>query len=104
MIEALTMANCESKIGQEDCVALLDFWREDCGTCRALTEELELLSKERPELKIFRINVEEEPELAKKYRVMMAPSLLVVKGGASKKKSLGFKSKEHILEMIEQFA
>ena len=82
---------------------MLDFWRENCGTCQSLSKELALVAEERPDLKIYSVSVEDEPELVKKFRVMMAPTLLLVKGGATKKKSIGYKSKESILEMVEMY-
>lgn len=102
-INPIAMKDFEEKILNEQEGILVDFWRDNCGTCQALSQELELLAEEKPELKIYSASVENEPELAKKLRVMMAPSLLFIKGGIVKKKSLGFKSKDSIIEMMGTF-
>lgn len=102
-IQAITLADYEEKIANEAEGILLDFWRENCGTCQSLSQSLEQLAEEKPELKIYTVCVDKEAELAKKMRVMMAPTLLFVKGGAVKKKSLGYKSKDSIIEMMETY-
>lgn len=102
-IQAITLADYEEKILNEQEGILLDFWRENCGTCQTLSQALSQVAEEKPDLKIYSICVDTEAELAKKMRVMMAPTLLLVKGGAVVKKSLGYKSKESILEMMETY-
>lgn len=98
-IQAITLADYEAKIANEPEGILVDFWRENCGTCQSLSQSLEMLAEEQPQLKIYSVCVDTEAELAKKMKVMMAPTLLFVKGGATRKKSLGYKSKESIAEM-----
>ena len=95
-IEAIVSADFEERI-------LLDFWRENCGACQSLSKELAQVSEERPELKVYSANVDTETELVNKFRVMMAPTLLFIKGGAVKKRSIGFKSKKSIMEMADDY-
>lgn len=102
-IQAIKLEDYEARIANEAEGILIDFWRENCGTCQALSQALEQVAEEKPELKIYSVCVDTEAELAKKMKVMMAPSLLFVKAGVTKKKSLGYKSKESILEMLETY-
>lgn len=102
-MNALTAAEYESRILQEKEGILLDFWREDCAVCQSLSQELAMVAQERPELKIYSVDSQNEPELVQRFRVMMAPTLLFVQGGEVKKRSIGFKSKDSILQMAEQY-
>ncbi len=102
-IEAIVSADFEEKILHEEAGILLDFWRENCGACQSLSKELAQVSEERPELKVYSANVDTETELVNKFRVMMAPTLLFIKGGAVKKRSIGFKSKKSIMEMADDY-
>lgn len=102
-ITALKTAEYKEKILDANEGLLLDFWRENCATCSSLSHELALAAEERPELKIYSVSVDSEMELAKKLHVMMAPTLLLMKEGKVLKKSIGFKSKDHILEMVDNY-
>lgn len=79
---------------------LLDFWAAWCGPCRMLAPVLEELAQEHPEIKIGKVNVDEEPELAKQFQVMSIPSLFVLKNGAVTAKNVGALPKEQILAML----
>lgn len=100
-VEQLTIADYEEKIQNENSFVLLDFWKDGCGPCKALSEELASFAEENPDIKIYSVKLEDEPELVEKFRVMAAPTLLVVKDGTVKKKSLGYKSKESIQTLVE---
>ena len=60
---------------------MLDFWASWCGPCRMMAPVVEEIAAERPDIKVGKINVDEQPELAGQYRVMSIPTLLVMKGG-----------------------
>lgn len=101
-LSKITIDEYDEKIANETAVVLLDFWKEGCGPCKALMPEVEAVLEANPQYKGYSVNIEEDEELVSKFRVMAAPTLLVIKDGAVKKKSLGYKSKESILEMIEK--
>lgn len=79
---------------------LLDFWAPWCMPCRMVGPVLEEISKERQDIKVGKINVDEEPELASQFQIMSIPTLLVIKDGKIKNHSIGAKSKTEILAML----
>ncbi len=100
-VNKITDETYEELIQNESAVVLLDIWKDGCGPCQALAPEVEKVSEEHSEIKVFSANIADVPGLVEKFRVMAAPTLLVIKDGAVKKKSIGFKSAEHIVEMLD---
>lgn len=76
--------------------ALIDFWAPWCMPCQMLTPHLEELSEEIPELIIAKVNVDDEPELARKYGINSIPCLMLFENGNLINKSLGYMDKESI--------
>ena len=99
-VQVLTEKEFEENIISEKEIVLLDFWREGCGPCKALLAELDSLETSE-DIKIYKANVDTESSLAQKLRVMTAPTLFIFKNGEVRKKTIGFRSKKNILEMIE---
>jgi len=100
-LNRLTTSEYEEKVLASTKPVLLDFWSEGCGPCATIAPLVEEIANERDDIDVYSVNIAEESELAARLFVMAAPTLLVVVNGKTKKKSIGFKSKEHILEMID---
>ena len=96
----VTTGNFEQEVLNSEKTVLVDFWAEWCGPCRMVAPVLDELSAERTDVKICKVNVDEETELATKYRIMSIPTLLVFKNGNIVEQSVGAKSKAAIIEML----
>lgn len=83
-------------------VSVVDFWATWCGPCRMIAPIIEEIANEQNDIKVCKVNVDEEPELASRFKIYVIPTLVVVKNNAVTVKSEGFKSKEDILKLIEK--
>lgn len=79
---------------------LLDFWATWCGPCRMVGPIVEEIAQERPDIKVCKINVDEQDELASAFSIMSIPTLMVVKEGKIVNQTVGARPKESILEML----
>ena len=79
---------------------VMDFWAPWCGPCRAVVPLVEEIAAERPDIKVGKINVDEEQELASQFRVMSIPTLVVMKNGKAVNRAVGARSKQQILAML----
>ena len=92
--------NVDQEVVASDKPVLLDFWAPWCGPCRMVLPVIEEIAKERSDVKVCKINVDEEPELAREFGVMSIPTLVVMKDGRIVSKSMGAKPKAQILAML----
>lgn len=97
----VTKTNYETEVLHSDRPVLIDFWATWCAPCQMLLPIIEELSEELESVKVCKINVDEEREIASKYNVMSIPTLILLKDGQVSETSVGFVSKEKILEMIQ---
>ncbi|MBR4308457.1 MAG: thioredoxin [Oscillospiraceae bacterium] len=96
----VTKNNFASEILNSEKTVLLDFWAPWCGPCRMVLPLVEEIAKERPDILVGKINVDEETELAAQFDVMSIPTLLVLKNGKVINQSVGARSKAAILSML----
>ena len=92
--------NFQNEVMNSDKPVLLDFWAPWCGPCRMVVPIVEEIAREREDIKVVKINVDEEQELARQYRVMSIPTLMVMRGGEVVKKASGARPKAQILDML----
>ncbi len=81
---------------------LLDFYADWCGPCRMVAPLLDQIASEREDVLIGKINVDEVPELARRFGVMSIPTLIVIQGEKELRRATGARPKEQILAMLEQ--
>lgn len=97
----LNKNNFDSQVLQSDVPVLVDFFATWCGPCKMIAPVLEEINKEAVGFKVFKVDVDENPELAQRYNIMSIPTLITFKNGKVYKKELGFKNKAALLNMLK---
>ena len=97
----VTKENFQSEVLQSNKTVLIDFWAQWCGPCRMLSPVVAEIANEQTEIKVCKINVDNEPELATQFGVMSIPTLVVIKDGKVVNQSVGVQPKENILTMVK---
>lgn len=92
--------NFQNEVLNSDKTVLLDFWASWCAPCRMVAPIIEEIAGERGDIKVGKINVDEEPELANKFSIMSIPTLVVMKNGKIVQQVSGARPKNAILEML----
>ena len=99
-LKQVTDASFVDNVLNQKGVVVVDFWAPWCGPCRMVGPVMEEIAAEHPNIKVGKINVDEQPELARQFRVMSIPTLVVMKNGEVVGRSVGAKPKEQILAML----
>ena len=100
MPEAVTEQTFESEVLGADSPVLVDFWAEWCGPCHAIAPVLDQIAAERSDLKIVKLNIDEEPSVAQRYGVMSIPTLILFKDGEPAAAAVGAMPKSMLEERL----
>ena len=97
----ITKDNFQTEVLEATGTVLVDFWASWCGPCKMIGPIIDQIADERTDVKVCKVNVDDEQELAVQYKVMSIPTLLVFKDGKVVNQSLGAKPKAAILAMLD---
>ena len=92
--------NFQNEVLNSEMPVLLDFWAPWCGPCRMVSPIVDEIAAERGDIKVGKVNVDEQPELAAQFGVMSIPTLVVMKGGKVASQMVGARPKSQILAML----
>ncbi len=92
--------NFQNEVLNSEKPVLLDFWASWCGPCRMVSPIVDEIAAERGDIKVGKVNVDEQPELAAQFGVMSIPTLVVIKGGKVVNQMVGARPKSQILAML----
>lgn len=96
----ITKENFEAEVLKANGTVLVDFWATWCGPCRMLSPIVDQVAEEHPEVKVGKVNVDEQPELAQQFDIMSIPTLLVFRNGQKVNESVGLIPKEKVESLL----
>ena len=96
----ITKENFKAEVVESDKPVLLDFWATWCGPCRMIAPTVEEIAEERSDIKVGKVNVDEQSELAAAFEIVSIPTLVVLKNGKVTNRLVGVRPKEDILRML----
>src|SRR6266550_8387152 len=100
MADKVTEQSFDANVLQSDQAVLVDFWAEWCGPCHAIAPVLDQIAAERSDLKVVKLNIDEEPAVAQRYGVMSIPTLILFKGGEPAAAAVGAMPKSMLEEKL----
>ena len=100
MADAVKTDTFDGEVLQSDKPVLVDFWAEWCGPCHAVAPVLDEIAEERSDLKVVKLNIDEEPEIAQRYGVMSIPTLMLFKDGEPSAAAVGAMPKSMLEERL----
>jgi len=100
MADNVTEQSFDTEVLQSDKAVLVDFWAEWCGPCHAIAPVLDQIAAERSDLKVVKLNIDEEPSVAQRYGVMSIPTLILFKDGEPAAAAVGAMSKSMLEERL----
>ena len=97
----ITKDNFDTEVLQSDKTVLLDFWADWCGPCRMLAPTIHEIADERPDIKVGKVNVDNDPSLAEKFGIFSIPTLIVIKDGKVVSQTAGMRPKAAVLALLD---
>lgn len=99
---SITSENFQGEVGEARVPVLIDFWASWCGPCKMMSPVVEQIAEEMgPNAKVCKVNIDEQPELARKYNVMSIPTFLLFKDGKEVNRTIGAMPKEELAKLFE---
>lgn len=102
MIEKIYQEEFAEKVINSPITVVVDFFADWCGPCKMLSPVLEKLSAVNPDVKFYKVNIDENPSLADEFEVQSIPNIVIFKNGQAVDRSIGFKSEQQIQEIIDR--
>ena len=99
-VVTITTENFAQEVLHSDKPVLLDFWASWCGPCRMLSPIVDEVAEERTDVKVGKVNVDEQPELARRFGIMSIPTVMVFKNGALHAQAVGVQTQQKLEEML----
>jgi thioredoxin 1 len=94
MTQTITTDSFETEVLQSETAVIVDFWAEWCGPCRAVAPVLDQIASEREDLRVVKVNVDDEPALAQRYGILSIPTIVLFKSGEPQAAAVGAQPKQ----------